>query len=505
MTTKLSSDLAIILRFIREGLGVSQAKLGELSGVSPNLINDYEQGRKPLKRERLEYLLSFMGIPPERIDENLGYLEDNRASARAPYGSRPFLSGSEQRIEAVAVQVGSLATGFARGILSLLSVEAEGLEARQKAGALWTRLQRRSVQDRIALIEDSKKFRTWALCERVAAESIEAAASDAGEALKLAELALRIAELCPGSEAWRSRLEGYALAHVANANRVGGNMPPARVAMIRGKKLWDAGAAADPGLLNEARVLHIEANICCVDQRFTEARRLLSEAMRLDHPGMAAPLLYTEARVFEGMGDLRQAAVALEKASFLVNAKREPRLALSISFQLLVNLCLDGRPAEAKPKLRDIRTAAEQQNKELDLLRVVWLEGMVASGLGQNDEAKSRLEQVCRELAQREIAYDCALATLELAAVLLSENRSGEVCSLAGNLVWIFRSQQVHGSALAALSLFSESAKRQTATVDFTRRVLRFLYRAQHNPELRLEDEAGAEQLAAPSAPADRP
>ncbi len=278
-------------------------------------------------------------------------------------------------------------------------------------------------------------------------------------------------------------------------------MPPAREAMIRAKKLWDAGAAADPGLLNEARVLHIEANLCCADQRFSEAMKLLSEAMRLDHPGMAAPLLYTEARVFEGMGDLRQAAAALEKASALVNAKQEPRLALSISFQLLVNLCLEGRAAEAKPKLRDIRTAAEAQNKELDLLRVVWLEGMVASGLGQYDEAESRLDQVRRELARREIAYDCALVTLELAVVLLSENRTEEVCSLAGNLIWIFRSQQVQGNALAALRLFCEGAKRQTATVNFTRRVLRFLYRAQGNPELRLEEEAGAEL----DAPADRP
>jgi tetratricopeptide (TPR) repeat protein len=288
---------------------------------------------------------------------------------------------------------------------------------------------------------------------------------------------------------------------MANAHRIGGTMPPAREARTQARKLWDAGAAADPGLLNEARVLHIEANLCCVDQRFSEARKLLSEAMRLDYPGMAAPLLYTEARVFEGMGDLRQAAAALERASSLVNAKKEPRLALSISFQLLVILCLEGRAEEAKEKLPDIRSAAERQHKELDLLRVVWLEGVVASGLGHYDEAESRLDQVRRDLAHRGIAYDCALVTLELAVVLLAANRGEEVCSLAGHLVWIFRSQEVHGNALAALRLFHEAAQNQKVTIDFTRRVLRFLYRAQHNPELRLEEEAGTDL----DAPADRP
>jgi tetratricopeptide (TPR) repeat protein len=274
---------------------------------------------------------------------------------------------------------------------------------------------------------------------------------------------------------------------MANAHRIGGTMPPAREARTQARKLWDAGAAADPGLLNEARVLWLEATLQSADRKFDQALTTLAEAFRVDRGEMTSRLLYAKARVLEGKDDLSGSTAALEEASALADPEKEPRLALGIRFQLLFNLCLEGRAEEAKEKLPDIRTAAERQNKELDLLRVVWLEGMVASGLGHPDEAEAAFEKVRDGFARRGIAYDCALVTLELAVVLLTENRTSEVRSLAADLVWIFRSQGIPDRAMAALRLFSEAANRQTATVDFTRRVLRFLYRAQHNPELEFE------------------
>jgi transcriptional regulator with XRE-family HTH domain len=487
MTTRIARELGIILKFIRESLGVSQTKLGELSRVSPNLINDYEHFRKPLTRERLEHLLSFLGVPPERIEATLNCLEDNRASAQAPQESTVYLSSARRRIETVVQRAGGLAMDFTRGVLTLLTLEGEGLQARERAEILWERLKRRPPEQRLLLVEDSKKYRTWALCERVAAASIEAAGDDPKEAVRLAELAVRIAELCPGPEAWRWRLEGYAGVHLGNARRASGDMPPAREAMARGKKLWEAGVPADPGLLNEALVLGLEANLLRADRRFGEAMRLIEQAIGADRSGITASLLYTKAFILEGMDDLKGSAAALEEAAPLADAKREPRLALGIRVKLLLNLCLGDRAAEAQQHLREVRLIAERLNKELDLTRVLWLEGMVAAGVGQSAEAEAKLQQVRREMARREIAYDYALVTLELAVVLLAENRTAEVRALAADLVWIFRSQQVSENALAALRLFAEAARRETATVGLTRRIRRFLYRAQHDPALEFE------------------
>jgi len=491
MPRTIPPEFGIILQFLREGQGVSQAKLGELAHVSPNLLNDYEHHRKPLSRDRLDYLVSFLGIPRERIDATLACLEANRASSRAPREATAYLSAAHRRIEAVVQQAGGAAMDFTRSLLLLLTLEGEGLQARERAEVLWRRLRKHLPEERLLLVEDSRKFRSWALCERVAAASIEAAGDDPKEALQLAELAVRIAELCPGPEPWRWRLEGYARIHLANSRKVSGNMPGAREAMTRGKKLWQAGAPADPGLLNEALVLQIEANLLRASRRFDDAMKLIEEAFRVDRSEIRPSLLYTKARILEGLDDLQGSAAALNEAASLVDAKREPRLALGIRFHLLVNLCLDDRAGEAQPRLREVRLIAERRGQQLDLTRVLWLEGVVAAGLGQNAEAEANLEQVRRELETHRIAYDCALVTMELAVVLLAENRTEEVRSLAADLVWIFRAQQMNENALAALRLFVEAARRETATVGLARQIRRFLYRAQDDPGLEFE-EAGA-------------
>src|SRR6185436_5077576 len=100
MARKEKSDFAIILTFEREGLGWKQTQLEEAAGLPPNMISDYENGHKQLNRQRLEYILSFMGVGPERIDALLGELEAARAGARSDPGD-PFNS-RRRRIEAIA-------------------------------------------------------------------------------------------------------------------------------------------------------------------------------------------------------------------------------------------------------------------------------------------------------------------------------------------------------------------------------------------------------------------
>jgi hypothetical protein len=56
-----------------------------------------------------------------------------------------------------------------------------------------------------------------------------------------------------------------------------------------------------------------------------------------------------------------------------------------------------------------------------------------------------------------------------------------------GSGIGFFRAQKVEREALAALQLFCEAAKRRTATAE---RVVKFLHRAQHDPELRFDDDS---------------
>ncbi len=169
-----------------------------------------------------------------------------------------------------------------------------------------------------------------------------------------------------------------------------------------------------------------------------------------------------------------------------------------LRFNLAVNLCHLGRHAEAAPRVAEARQLAIGLRNELDLVRVLWLEARVAGGLGQRGEAVAALRQVRRAFAERDMTYDAALATLDLAVLLLEENANAEARELAGEMVAIFEGLEVHREALAAVRVFWQAARQETATAELGRRLLRFLERARHDPELRFEPGA----LEEPGQPA---
>jgi len=124
--------------------------------------------------------------------------------------------------------------------------------------------------------------------------------------------------------------------------------------------------------------------------------------------------------------------------------------------------------------------------KKLNTLRVRWLEGLVAAGLGRTEEAVAALEEVRREFAARGIAFDTALVSLDLAVIYLGQGRTAEVKALAAEMVAIFRAQRVQQEALAAVLVFQKAADRERATIEQARRLAGYLRQAQHDPGAKL-------------------
>jgi transcriptional regulator with XRE-family HTH domain/tetratricopeptide (TPR) repeat protein len=487
-------DLSIVLTFLRLGQGWSQADLGKAAGISPNLLNEYERGRKRLTRERLEHLIAFLGLPPEAIDATLADLAANRARARAPRDSPDSPSETAHRVEAFAIRFGAAMTGFVRTMLQELTIEGEALHARQRAGLLWDRLKRHTPAERRSLVQKGRKYRTWALCERIAAESIRKAPNHPKEALELAELALLVAERLPGERTWSLRLQGYAWAHVSNARRVCNDLPGAEEAMVRAWKLWEAGEPGDPGLLNRAWLPGLEAALRRDQRRLPEALKRINQALALDPGELKSEILLMQARIHETLGDPEASTSALLAAASLIDPRREPRNAFGVRFNLTLDLCQLERFEEAESKLPGVRALAERLGEELDLTRVLWLEGKVAAGLGRAGEALSIFEQVRGVFRRHELAFDYGLVSLEMAVLFLEEGRIADVKNLAEEMLQIFRTQRIERETLAALRLFCDAARQETATVDLARRLVRFLHRAQHDPELRFTDsEKGSE------------
>ncbi|HKH45885.1 MAG TPA: hypothetical protein VKM72_14580 [Thermoanaerobaculia bacterium] len=131
-----------------------------------------------------------------------------------------------------------------------------------------------------------------------------------------------------------------------------------------------------------------------------------------------------------------------------------------------------GRHEEVAELLPGVRALAEELNRAMDLIRLDWLEARVLRSRGRRDEALEGFARVRAAFTKEKIAYHAALATLELAELLLERGETGEVKALAQEMLWVFEKQDVQPEARKALRLFCDAAAREAATIDLVRRLV---------------------------------
>src|SRR6185295_9366036 len=197
--------------------------------------------------------------------------------------------------------------------------------------------------------------------------------------------------------------------------------------------------------------------------------------------------LINKAKTLEEMARYEESIATLKQAEPLIDAQSKPRELFALRYNFAINLVHLKKYGEAEGLVPEVRRLVARLGTSLDALRVRWLEGKVAAGLGRWDEALAAFSQVRAELKERGIAFDTALVTLELARVHLELGHTGEVKTLARQMIAIFESQGGHREALEALRLFCRAAEQERVTVELVRRLIAYLHRARHDPKLRFE------------------
>ena len=245
--------------------------------------------------------------------------------------------------------------------------------------------------------------------------------------------------------------------------------------------MWHAGSDPD-ALLDPGRLLDLEASLCRDQRRFADALALLERARGVSRS--QGRILIKKGFTLEVMGEYGRAIEALLEAEALPDVQADPRLRNILHSNLALDFSHVGRFAEAANLAQQVREVAAGMGDEIGLLRVTWLEGRIAAGLGRTGEALSLLAQARREFETRAMMYDVALALLEEAALLLDAGRTAEVRALTRGLPAVFAAEEVHREALAALRLFHAAAEREAATAELARRVLCYLFRARHDQGL---------------------
>ncbi|MES1245717.1 MAG: hypothetical protein ABUT39_29190 [Acidobacteriota bacterium] len=329
----------------------------------------------------------------------------------------------------------------------------------------------------------------WGLVIALCEASETAAPKNPTRALELAELAVaaarQVALDVPGSESFRSRLEGWALGFVANAKRViGSDLPGAGRTWIDVWRLWRAGEDS-ARLLSEAYLLDMEASLRRAQRELPVALKLHERALELAQPEETGIILLNQAVTREESDDPKGALQSLERAALVIDGERRPRLRWSLRFNQASSLCVLGRAQEAVPLVEEARLLAERLRNEIDLIRTVWLDAKCLVGLGKREEALIRLGQVRRSFEAH--PFDYALASLDMATLYREEGRFSEIKALSGSILKIFKAQNVHREALAAVILFHEAAEKERVSVELVRRLQNFLAKARTNPGLRFE------------------
>lgn len=245
------------------------------------------------------------------------------------------------------------------------------------------------------LVRNSRRFQTWGLCELLIARGKEETYTDARHAEELLHLAVAVvAHLSPATygrefvEDLRARSWGA----IANARRCQRDLTASEEAFAEAFARLRLGTE-DP--LEQATLLDLQASLLRAQQRCEESLRLshrsISVFQQLGQTQATAKALVKASLTHLVHGDLSRSVEDLIRSVQLIDAFREPRLALCAANNLATVLADSGRSLEARKVLLHARSLYDRFPEMANHHR--WVEGIVAGALGRRVEAESALQR----------------------------------------------------------------------------------------------------------------
>ena len=350
---------------------------------------------------------------------------------------------------------------------------------RRAAAELLSELRRLAPSEWKQAVETEDRFHTLALCELVLEASRRESFQDPQQGRRLAELGLQIARALDSSF-YRSHIVrdlcGRAWSELGNAYRIGSDLASAERCLLKAR-----GCLHDTyDRLEKARFLSLMAALKKDQRQFQECLKLRDQAIaiyrRYQEPHLLGRTLSSKGSDLLEMGDPEPALACLEEAVDLIDPLAEPRIFLAAHHNLMWALVDLDRVLEASEAFSTYKKLYPE-----DLwsqARCHWLQGRIAAGLGRLEQAAVALSTARTAFQERDIPYDFALVSIELALVYARQGRASEVKRLAAEMVPIFKSRQIHREALAALTLFRQAVEQETLTVGTLRKIIDRLEKA---------------------------
>jgi tetratricopeptide (TPR) repeat protein len=329
---------------------------------------------------------------------------------------------------------------------------------------------------------------SWGLCETLLEKSYALRHTDRPRMLHLASLARLAADrLDPAvhGEERRTDMQARSWAELANACRVNDDLAQAEAAMACALDLRTRGTG-DP--LLHARIADLNASLLCDQRRFKEAFRMLDLAFAI-HRRHSGPHEVGRVLLLKGLytgyaGNPEEGLQLLARGLAMIDRARDPKLTFFTLHNILLFRVEMGHYERARRQLRRMRPlyAAYAMG---DLMKLHWVEGQIAAGVGDLVTAEATFQQIRQDLDDAGLGYEAAIISLDLAGVWLRQGRTAQVHGLVAELVAAFQALGVKREAMSALLMLQEALQREQATLEVLRLASGILRRLQNVPATR--------------------
>jgi tetratricopeptide (TPR) repeat protein len=310
----------------------------------------------------------------------------------------------------------------------------------------------------------------------------------------MVQLALLAAECAEQLDArtygavWVCDFKCRAQAELGNAYRVLDQIESAEAALDKARRYFELGSQSET---LEIRLLELEASVCADSRRFSDAcvrlAKVQSYYVRQGDNHLAGRALLKSGLYTGYAGDSEKALQLLADSLKLLDGEKYPALVYAARHNQILFLIDMGHYREAEKQLFLLRALRHHAGGKVNELRFLFLEGRIDSGLGRSERAEKIFRTIREGALEFNLAYDSALASLDLAAVLLAQRKAREATEEVKAASKVFIALRVDREAFMTVIMLRTACEMQLATQNMVERVAKFLRRLANDPTARFE------------------
>jgi len=328
--------------------------------------------------------------------------------------------------------------------------------------------------DQIEVVKREHRFAKPQIVRKLVEQSQATRYRDPNEMLHLADLARLVSEACSptstGNELRLADLRTRAWGQSGNALRVSGRLRDAETTYTTAQRYRELGTG-DPAL--RAWLIEKITSLHIFQGRLESAFALSEEAgqiyRELGETHLLASTLVQKAIVSLYAGDTESGVRILNQAIPLIDHEEDPHLLLAACHNLVRAYIDLDRPEQALAIYSEARPLYREFGENTILLRAGWQEGQLLRDLGHLRAAEEALIRARRGFVERDLAYEVALVSLDLAAVYVKLRLVEELKETVAMTVPIFRSLRVGRETLGSLLQLQQVAGQEQQALELIR------------------------------------